>query len=72
LGNGNQQDTSRLLRGQAFKLWKRDGTLLKTLSGHDSTVWSVAFSPDGNSLISTSDDQKLILWDVKRILYINF
>ena len=55
-----------------IKLWKRDGTLLKTLTGHDSTVWSVGFSPDGSSLISASDDQKVILWNIQRIVNLNF
>ncbi|BAZ09990.1 WD-40 repeat-containing protein [Calothrix sp. NIES-4071] len=55
-----------------IKLWNRDGNLLKTLTGHESTVWTVGFSSDGNYLISSSDDQKAILWNIKRILNLNF
>ena len=33
---------------QTVKVWRvRDGVLERTLSGHSGTVWSVAFSPDG-------------------------
>jgi WD40 repeat protein len=32
------------------------------LKGHTSTVWSIAFSPDGNYLISASDDLTLRVW----------
>lgn len=31
---------------------------------HDSDVLSLAFSPDGSKLVSTSDDQSIKLWDV--------
>ena len=38
---------------------------LLTLSGHTHWVWSVAFSPDGNTLVSSSSDRTLKLWDVQ-------
>src|SRR5262249_2795982 len=40
-----------------------DGALLRTIAAHDTAVWSVAFSPDGNRLITTSD-REVRLWDV--------
>jgi WD40 repeat protein len=35
------------------------------LSGHTDDVRSLAFSPDGTSLVSGSDDKTLILWDIQ-------
>ncbi|GAB1311808.1 hypothetical protein MFIFM68171_02018 [Madurella fahalii] len=36
---------------------------LITLEGHDSSVRSVAFSPDGQRLVSGSDDTTIKIWD---------
>jgi len=32
---------------QTIQLWRRDGTLIKTLQGHRASIYGVAFSPDG-------------------------
>ena len=40
------------------------GTLKTTLEGHEHFVNSVAFSPDGNTLASGSNDDTIKLWDV--------
>ncbi|MDB9450641.1 protein kinase domain-containing protein [Dolichospermum circinale] len=40
-------------------------SLEKTLTGHSSLVWSVAYSPDGQTLASGSFDKTIKLWNIK-------
>ncbi len=46
-------------------LWDAaSGNLIAALEGHTSNVWSVAFSPDGQTLVSSGYDGKVIVWSV--------
>ncbi|MEO8496631.1 MAG: WD40 repeat domain-containing protein [Planctomycetota bacterium] len=46
-------------------LWEAaSGNLIAALEGHTSNVWSVAFSPDGQTLVSSGYDGKVIVWNV--------
>ncbi|HEY9634473.1 MAG TPA: caspase family protein [Coleofasciculaceae cyanobacterium] len=44
------------------KLWKLNGRLLATLSGHRGRVKSVSFSPDGRIIASASGDNTIKIW----------
>lgn len=46
-------------------LWHvNTGELLRTFEGHTAQIWSVVFSPDGQTLASSSRDQTVKLWEV--------
>jgi WD40 repeat protein len=50
---------------KSIKLWRiSDWTLIRTLTGHTSTVLSVDFNPDGSILASGSYDKSIKLWRV--------
>ena len=50
----------------AIRLWDtRSGELLGVCRGHTQGVMSLAFSPDGETLASSSSDSTLRFWDVR-------
>jgi WD40 repeat protein len=48
---------------QAVELWEVPAGTMRLLKGHRGLVWSVAFAPDGDTLLSGSKDGNVCLWD---------
>ena len=44
----------------------RNGTLLRTLNGHQKRITSVAYSPDGKRIASGSEDYTIKIWDAQK------
>src|SRR5688500_404368 len=68
-GDGSQLVTgggeSLQYRQGDVKLWDpKTGALVASLEGQPTNVWSVAFSADGKTLLTSGYDGKVILWNV--------
>jgi WD40 repeat protein len=54
-----------LYRNGDVKLWNpASGELAASLEGHPTVVWSVAFTLDGQKLVTSGYDGKIIVWSV--------
>jgi len=51
---------------KTIKLWCVDKlVMIKTLLGHNNSITSLSFSPDGKTLASGSSDCSLIVWNLE-------
>ena len=48
-----------------INLWDRQGLQLLNLEGHKSWIWDLAWTPDGQSIVSASEDQTLRVWNLE-------
>jgi len=58
-------DKSLLVSGSAdtnIKIWRPNGSLVRTLTGHKDVVNCVSFSPDSQMIASASQDKTIKLW----------
>ena len=53
--------------GQTLEVWNiKSGTKIAELTGHQSLITTVVFSPSGEHLVSGDVDRKLTVWSVQR------
>ncbi|MEO0395383.1 MAG: TIR domain-containing protein [Cyanobacteria bacterium P01_A01_bin.137] len=52
--------------GETIRLWDLQGNPVgQPIEGHEETINTVAFTPDGQRLVSGSDDRTLRIWDLQ-------
>lgn len=59
----NQGDRLFSAGDRSIRVWSKDGTEEKVLTGHTTFLWSLNISKDDNYLISGSFDRQFHIWD---------
>jgi WD40 repeat protein len=63
----NGRDGGKVWQSATLGHWDtQTGDLKETLKGHGSEIYSLAFSPDGKTLASVSQDGTLRLWPINQ------
>ena len=50
-----------------IRLWRLDGTLLRSIVSHNTVIASVRFSPDGTRLLSAARGGTARIWPVRSV-----
>ena len=59
--------TGKIVSGDGdgnINIWNRDDSLERRLEGHSASIWSLAVSPNGQTLISSSEDESIRIWNL--------
>jgi WD40 repeat protein len=53
-------------------MWTLDGNLLREFQGHTDRIFSIAFSPDGKTILTGSEDATARLWGLDGNMIMEF
>jgi WD40 repeat protein len=65
---GENREAQIIATGSAdrtIKLWNLEGKELGSLRGHDSPIWGLTWSPDGQILVTADEHGDIKFWDFK-------
>jgi WD40 repeat protein len=62
--DGNFYAAALAAPGNAIRIWDVEGKEVGTIRGYRGTVAALAFTPDGNRLISGMEDTTALVWDL--------
>ncbi|WP_339901118.1 hypothetical protein [uncultured Cyclobacterium sp.] len=65
LGSLPLEGSSKTWSYNILSIWDLKTNKIQILEGHKENISSLAFSPNGNSILTGSDDGTAILWDLK-------
>ncbi|PHN07832.1 eIF2A-related protein [Flavilitoribacter nigricans] len=57
-------DSLVTIKGNTVSIWNTAGEELNTFQGHTQRIKDVAFAPDGEHILTASEDRTAILWDL--------